>query len=407
METIEIFTMALGLTEPWYVEDVQFVDNGDNGRTLYIDITFQKGWQFATPQGGRQTAHDTVEREWRHLNFFQHECHIRCRVPRIKTGEHTIETVQVPWARKGSGFTMLFEAYAMLLIEKEMPVSSAAETVGETAPRLWRVFDYWVSRSIERLDLSKVKRVGMDETSYKKGHRYITQFVDLYAHRTIFVTEGRGAEVVSAFVEFLKAHGGTPQQIELVSMDMSAAYVSGCKDKLPHADIVFDRFHVVKGCNEAMEEVRKSAKGAHPFSAYERYTLLSRTGHLDASRHFALADITESCAEIGQAYLLKEAFADLYDVRQPALAEGYLAYWCDMAEDSGLVPFRKFVGTVKSHWDGIVAFFRHGRQTNGLLEGINSKIQLARRRARGFCNLDNLIHMIYLVAGRLNLSYPL
>ena len=399
--------MALGLQDPWYVEGVRFEDNGSAGHTLYIDINFRKGWRFAGADGIEHTAHDTVEREWRHLDFFQHECYIRCRVPRIKTGEHTIETVAVPWARKGSGFTMLFEAYSMLLIEKEMPVASVSETVKETAPRIWRIFAYWVEKAVSGLDLSGVRRVGVDETSHRKGHRYITQFVDLDTRRTVFVTEGKGAETVGAFSEFLSAHGGNAEQIELVSMDMSAAYVSGAEKYLPKADVVFDRFHVVKCCNEALEDVRKSLRGAHPFSAYERYTLLSRTANLDASRHLTMANITESCHDMGMAYMLKEAFADLYNVHDPNLAEGYLAYWCDLAEEYALAPFRKFAITVKKHWNGIVAFFRHGRQTNGLLEGINSKIQLARRRARGFCRIDNFIHMVYLVAGKLNFTHPL
>lgn len=346
-------------------------------------------------------------REWKHLNFFEHECYLRCRVLRIKTGEHTIEKVSVPWARRGSGFTMLMEAYMMLLVEKERPVSYVSDTEKETQPRVWRVFDYWVTCSVEGMDLSRVRHIGVDETSYRKGHRYITQFVNDDTRMTVFVTEGRDAETFRAFVEHLEKHGGRAENIRVVSMDMSKAFMLGCKTYLPKAEIVFDRFHVVKCCNEAIEDVRKSVRSTHPFTAYEKYTLLSRADNLNAARHFLLADLTEDCREIATAYMFKESFSDLYNSHDSQMAEGYLAYWCDMTEDSGLAPFLKFASTVRKHWQGITAFFRHGRLNNGLLEGINSKVQLARRRARGFLNLQNFIHMIYLVAGKLNISHPL
>ena len=405
METTEIFTQALNLPEPWYVEKVEFEQCSGGKRELIISIDFKKGWRFAIGDSEGRVAHDTVERTWRHLNFFEHECYIKARVPRIKTGEHSIEQVTVPWARPGSGFTMLFEAYAMLLIEKEMPVSDVAETMTVTAPRIWRVFTWWIMQAIGNIDLSGLRRVGVDETSYKKGHKYITQFVDLDTRRTIFVTDGKGSDVFGLFVEFLIQHGGQPGNIQLVSMDMSSPFILGCRNCLPAAEIVFDHFHVVKLCNEALDEVRKGLRATHPFSSHERYTLLSRNENIDIAQQFVLADITEGCQDVGMAYLLKESFADLYSVKSPDAAEGYLAFWCDQALDSGLKPFRKMVDTIRRHWDGIVAFFRHN-VSNGILEGINSKIQLAKRRARGFSNIDNFIHMVYLIAGKLDVSYP-
>ena len=405
MKTTEIFTQALNLQDPWYVEDVTFEQAGSDKQKLVITINFKKGWRFAVTGGEAQTAYDTEERTWRHLNFFEHECYIKARVPRVKTGDRQIAMVDVPWARPNSGFTMLFEAYSMLLIEKEMPVSDVAETMSVTAPRIWRVFTHQVNKAVGGLGLSDLVRVGVAETSYRKGHKYITLFVDLDTRRAIFVTEGRSSEVFSQFVDFLVLHGGCAENIKLVSMDMSSAFTSGCRSALPNAKIVFDRFHVIKICNEALDDVRKSLRGTHPFSKHEKFTLLHNNDNLDVADSFVLSDITENCHEIGLAYALKEAFADLYDVKDPDAAEGYLAYWCDRALDSGLKPFVKMVDTVRSHWDGIVAYFRC-RVTNGILEGLNSKIQLARRRARGFSNIDNLIHMVYLVAGRLNLGYP-
>ena len=186
MNSKEIFRIALGLSNPWYVERVEFIDSTDS-KELHLYLNFERGYQFPTSTGS-SSAYDTVDRTWQHLNFFQHRCYLHARVPRVKTGEGSIHQVSVPWARENSGFTLLFEAYAMLLIESEMPVSKVSECTKVTAPRIWRVFNYWIQRALSKDTLDEVTQIGMDETSRKKGHNYITLFADLEQRRTIIPT---------------------------------------------------------------------------------------------------------------------------------------------------------------------------------------------------------------------------
>lgn len=148
---------------------LSFLVGADETNELHLWISYETGFQFPILDGGLSTAYDTIEKTWRHLNFFEHRCYLHARVPRIKSGEHEIHMVKVPWARENSGFTLLFEAYAMLLIEKEMPVSSVSGTLKETAPRIWRVFTHWIQKAFLKDDLSSVRQVGVDETSRKKG----------------------------------------------------------------------------------------------------------------------------------------------------------------------------------------------------------------------------------------------
>lgn len=241
MNSIELFTMALGLTEPWRVSKAEFETVG-NSQELHLWIEYTRGYKFSVGNSAPQTAYDTVEKKWRHLNFFQHKCYIHAKVPRIRTSDHEIKMVEVPWARQESGFTMLFEAYAMLLIEKEMPVGSASQTIDETAPRIWRVFGHWVSKAIDKIDMSNVKHIGVDETSKRKGHDYITQFVDLETRRTIFVTEGKDASTFERFKAELIKRGGKVENIKAISMDMSTAFISGALNHFPKAGIIFDKF---------------------------------------------------------------------------------------------------------------------------------------------------------------------
>lgn len=194
----------------------------------YIWIDFDRGAKFMSSKGTILPPHDTVDKEWRHLNFFEHPCYLHACVPRLKTDASSIEMVQVPWARSNSGFTMLFEAFAMALIGEETPVNSVAKTVKEYPNRIWTIFRHWIEKGKCNLNLSNVRRIGVDETSRRKGHLYITQFVDLDTKQTIFVCPGKDSDTFRKFSEWLVEHDSDPLQIEVVAMDMSNAFTSGC-----------------------------------------------------------------------------------------------------------------------------------------------------------------------------------
>lgn len=406
MNSVEIFTMALGLQSPWEVSRVEFLVGEDRSKELHLWISFEPGYKFLTLSGDLSTAYDTVDKTWRHLNFFEHRCYLHARVPRIKSGGHQINMVDVPWARGHSGFTLLFEAYTMLLIEKEMPVSSVSVTVKETAPRLWRVFNHWIQKAFKADNLSSVTKVGVDETSRKKGHKYITQFVDLDTRRTLFATEGKDAKTFERFAQELESKGGKVENIELVSMDMSVAFISGCLSTFEKAQIIFDKFHIVQYLNKALDEVRRMEHYNCQLLKGERYTLLYKSSKLSKKQLLKLDKILISYPTIGEAYGFRESFMDVFDIIDSDEAKGYLAYWCDTVMESDIHPFKKFVGIIKAHWYGIAACFDNKGISNGILEGINSKIQLAKRRARGYTNVENFINMIYFIAGKLNVDYP-
>ena len=169
--SVEIFSIALGLVEPWYVKEVVF----DKERLqLDVYLGFKKGHLFLADDTQYYTAYDTVERRWEHLNFFQHKCYLHAKVPRVMQSDGKIKTQEVPWARKGSGFTLLFEAFSMLLIENEMPVNKVAKLLQVYPARIWNVFDYWISIAHKEDVIDSLTKIGFDETSVKKGHNYIT-----------------------------------------------------------------------------------------------------------------------------------------------------------------------------------------------------------------------------------------
>jgi transposase len=245
MNSATLFSMALGLQTPWQVEDISFVSDESKPKELHIRIGFPAGTRFPDEAGETCPVHDKVERKWQHLNFFEHNTLLHCAVPRIKASSGKVVTVNVPWARPGSGFTLLFEAFALALIEREMPVNRVAEILGVNPQRVWTVFDHWIGKSIKADAPTTITRLGVDETSSKKGHKYVTLGVDLDASRLIHVCEGKGKAPLKSIQEHLENKGVPAKQVTQLSMDLSPSFIAGAAASFPDPQIISDRFHVV------------------------------------------------------------------------------------------------------------------------------------------------------------------
>jgi transposase len=272
MRDIDLFQQALGLTPPWQVSSSEF--NLEQKR-LDIRIDFTRGSTFACPDCGSSghKAYDTTEKTWRHLNFFQFEAYLTARVARVDCHQCGIRLVDVPWARSGSGFTLLFEAMIMMLA-KSMPVKTLAEFVGEHDTRLWRIIDHHVDDARQNADHSRVSRVGMDETCAKRGHNDVSVFVDIHKSKVLYATEGKDASTVKRFKQDFSQHGGNPEAIEEMCCDMSPAFIRGVEKYFPNADLTFDKFHITKIINEAVDQVRREEQKNRPELARSRYAWL-------------------------------------------------------------------------------------------------------------------------------------
>ena len=405
MRDIELFQMALGLASPWYVDRTEF-DAEARRLDLYLD--FERGGRFTCAEcgAGDCPAHDTTEKMWRHLDFFQHEAYLHARVPRAACDDCGVKLVEVPWARPGSGFTLLFEAMVMAMV-KAMPVAAVARLVGEHDSRLWRVVHHYVDTARAEVSHASVRRVGVDETSLRRGHEYVSLFVDLDVARVLFATEGRESTTFAAFREDLEAHGGDPDWIRELCMDMSPAYRKGAREHLPEAEITFDRFHVVKLLNEAVDQVRRAERKDAPELTRTRYLWLKNQSNLSRrqQRHLEHLLLASSHLKTVEVYQMKLAFHDFWELSSVE-AERFLDAWCDWVQDSDLAPMRRFADTVERHRDGILRWFR-SRISNGLLEGLSSLVQAAKARARGYRSTRNLTAMIYLMHGKLPIHKPI
>ncbi len=346
--------------------------------------------------------HDTADKTWRHLDFFQHQALLHARLPRVACPEHGVRQASVPWARPGSGFTLLFEAL-VLTFAGAMPVARVAAMTREHDTRIWRVLEHHVHAARDQLDCSGVRRVGMDETSARRGQDYVSIFADLAAGRVLYATEGRSADTVAGFAADLADHHGDPKQISDTSSDMSTAFIAGIGQHLPNATMTFDRYHLAAKLGEAVDQVRRAEVRTRPELRRTRWLWLKNHSNLSATQRRELHRLMRPSAQLATARALRwrEDFQAFYD-QDPSYAPEYPRRWCYGAKRCRLQPIKDFVTLVEAHWDGILTWHTN-RLSNGLLEGINSLVQAAKARARGYRNKNKMITIIYLTAAKLQL----
>jgi transposase len=403
MRDTTLMQQALGLTPPWTVVRSDF---DTAARRLDVEIDFTPASRFACPNCGAADcpAYDTQRKTWRHLNFFQHQAYLTARVPRVRCETCGIRQVNVPWARPDSGFTLLFEAMVMTLVSA-MPVAAVARIVDEHDTRLWRVVHHYVAEGRARLDAAAVSRVAIDETAARRGHDYISLFVDLDQARVLFATEGKDAASGAAFAEDLAAHGGDPAAIAEVCIDMSPAFIKGVAESLPEAAVTFDKFHAVKIVNDAVDEVRREEQKSRPELKKTRYAWLRNETNLSTGQRETIDSLAHSNLKTARAYQIRLTFQAFYQQPSRQDAEAFLKTWYFWATHSRLQPMIDAARTVKRHWDGILRW-HDSKIANGLIEGINSLVQAAKAKARGYRSIRNLKAMVYLVAGKLDLRLP-
>ena len=398
MDSNQLFEMALNLGKDWSVTGCRF--EGEP-KKLMLNIEPKRGLQWKCPECGTHgPAHDLVEKRWRHLDFFQYECELAAKVPRCRCAAHGVRLVEVPWARPGSGFTLMFEALVMLLCQ-QMPVADVAELLNVQDTRLWRVVCAHVEKAQAGRDWSKVEKILIDETSAKRGHRYVTNFVDAQSRELLLMVEGRKAEAVKEFVEALRAHGGDPAQIKWVGLDMSGAYKSGVEKYLPQAEKSFDRFHIMQLAGNALDEVRRKVQGECSNLKGARWAILGNESNKSDEELELRRAIASAYPKLGRAMGLRELLQDVLGERSEEGLRGWYSWACRCK----LEPFQKLAQTIKRHWDGILGYFKSGI-TSAAIEAINGKIQLAKRMARGFRNFEFFRAVSYLKAARLSFELP-
>ena len=410
----ETFGLLLGLGEEWEVEKAWY-NEGVSVFEIHVRETPKLWVSERCPHDGSEgiTCYDHVEEmRWRHLNVFSKECEIASRLPRgLCPACGRVYRVKPPWEGRGKHHTMEFEAFALTLM-REMPVKKAAEILGETDTRMWRVVHEYVAAAYSQLEMRNVSCVGVDEMSRRKGHHYLTVFSDLVARRVLFATPGKDATTWDGFREALLAHNGDSDAVRYVSMDMSPAYVLGAKRNCRNAQMVFDKFHVIQHSNKAVDKIRQAEfrKGAVDVRSQlekSRWLWLKNPENLTDIEVDQMKRIDHDMLITAKAYQMRLALQKIYNVPLASRAAERFASWCRWVRKQAakarcdlLKPMVRVANMIETHIKGILAHWE-GHITNAFMEGLNSVFSAVMRRARGYRTERNLVAMLYFVAGKL------
>ena len=335
----QLFTLALGLQAPWFIADVHFDADQEE---LHLTLGFAEDAVFhlSPDSAERGRPYDTRERTWRHLDFWQHKTYLSARVPRIQCADGSVKMIEVPWARKGSGFTLLFESSALLLM-REMPVAAVARRLREHDTRLWRILQHYVENWKPRIDMSQTTTICVDETASKRGHAYITLVIDGETRRLLYATKGRDKSTLGKFSLEMQARGGDPQRVRFAAIDMGNPFKGGIRDFFKNAIITFDRFHITQWMNKAVDTVRRQEVAQNAAIKGTKFLWMKRHEKLSESERNQLGVFIKSRTQTARAYQLKVLWEDFYKQTKADDAKGFLKALVNAAIESRILPMMK------------------------------------------------------------------
>jgi transposase len=412
----KLFHELLGLGMNWEVVECEY-DRVEGVVRLAIRETEQLWRVERSPEvGAAVSCYDhTEELTWRHLNVFEHRCEIRCRLPRARCSQSgKVYRVKPPWEGLSKHFTKAFEVMALMLM-REMPMGVLARQLKETDTRLWRMLKRHVAAAHPMMDWSEVYCVGCDEMSVRKGHHYISVFCDLVGRRVLLAVPGKDKSVWERFARALEEHHSHPRAIAEASMDMSKAYIAGVRENCgDQTQIVFDKFHVMAHVNQAVIDVRQAelrlGRGINrEVLKQTRWMLRKNPQNHNEKEQRQWQRLERQNLLTAKAYQMRLNLQDIYLLDDAFRARRRLLAWCRWVRRvAAKHPSQLFRAMLKAsemvqrHLEGILAHWKR-RTTNAFMEALNSVFSATKRRARGYRSTDNLITMLYFVAGKLRL----
>ena len=389
------------------IEGVQVRDAHFETQGVVVDVRPRRSKARCGICGRPCPRYDTSPpRLWRHLALGRTPFWLRYAPYRVTCPRHGVRVQQVPWAGHDSRFTLEFEEMTAWLAQR-MDKTAVCRLMGIN----WRTVGTVIQRVvIQRLDPNRFEElylIGVDELSHRSHHQYVSTVVDHLKSRVVWIGEGKGEQTLDQFFDELGLD--RTQALTHVTMDLSAPFIKAVSKRAPQAEKVFDRFHLQKLANEALDEVRREEvrrmAGTEDAATikHSRWSLLKNPWNLNVLQGDKLREVQRNNKRLYRAYLLKESLAKGLDYRQLKRATKHFEEWIQWASRSKLKPFVRLARTVKRYMEGILAYNKTGL-SNGVVEGLNNKIRVVLRRAYGFHSTDALKAMIYLCCGGITLN---
>lgn len=405
MFTEQFFDLLLNLNEDWKVSNVKANYNSEE-LTIQIDYIAKEA---ICPQTNELCSiyDHAPERTWRHLDTMQFKTYISCRLPRVKNKDGKVTTIIPPWASKHERHTYLFEhaVIDLLLATKNQSKTASLMRCGFNVVN--RIIHISTERGLKQRNISglEFKHLSIDEKSFKKGHKYVSVLSHPLSGCVIDLAEDRTKEAVENLLDKTLTEK-QQKNIETISMDMWKAFISVSKEKLPNAQIVHDRFHLVKYLNQAIDKVRRREVKIHEELKNSRYVLLKNEANLTEKQRIKFEAITEANYMVSRAWQVREDFRNLFNQEKDYDSASILFLnWINQATRKKIKEVTKVVDMFKNHFKGIVNALIFSF-SNAMAERLNGKIQEVKLTARGYRTFKNFRSAILFFHGGLNL-YPL
>ena len=398
----EFFRKTLGLEDPWEVVDVSL---DLEGKRVDVELRVEAGTRWCE-DGELLPVAGYEDREWRHLDTMGLETVLRARVPRVRYPDGSTKMVTVPWAGERSRWTLSFEALAVEVLRASSSVEAAAKWLRLSWASANRIMSRAVERGLARRELDAIPEVGIDEKSYRKGHRYGTLLNDLRGGRVIEVYDERTTQAACGAFDALGEEG--LKRVEAVAMDMSAAYEAAARLKCPGAKVVYDRFHVSAMLGDAVDKVRRAehaklmSEGDHTLKG-TRHDWLFDPANMDAERYARFEGLVMKNTKTSRAWYHRIMFTEFWEHRGAAGAGAFFKRWFSHAVRSKLAPVVGVARSLKRHLPGLLNYFSHPI-TNALSEALNSRVQAVKAAARGFHSFASFRTRILFFLGSLDLK---
>jgi transposase len=386
---------------PYYINDIKL---DSNNYEQHIYIKYHKSTTFTSSCCGEENCkiHKVHPRIWRHLDSYNYKTFIHMDIPVVRCPKcNSTKVIDIPWARKSCRFTHEFEQRTIAFAER-MPISSASKFIGESDIVIANHVHNAVEEARKDISFKDLEILGIDETSKSKGHNYITTFVDLQKRKVVYIEDGKDKSVIHKFVDELIKRCGHPNQIKEIAMDMSKAFIAGVKEAFPDVQPTYDKFHNLKMANTCVNQVRIEEAKVTPALKGTKFLWLHNYTNLSKKQYEILINLSKRNLKTARAYRFKLSLQEIYRDCSYEEAIEQIKKLIGWGQRSRLEPLKAFAKTLKTHFDGVLRYFKSGL-TSGVIEGLNTKIQEVKRRSRGFPNLNHFKNMIYLVCGDLKI----
>jgi len=398
------YQLLLGLTNSWRVDDVKL---SVNSRKVEIAISYT-ATNFICPECGEEgVLHDLAPaRSWRHLDTMQFETTLTASVPRCRCKKCGVKTMDKPWTTGHTRFTLLFEAFAVDVLQQCSSISAACKLLRINWHTANEIMQRAVSRGLERRCETDIPYLGIDEKSFGKGHSYVTAMNDLLAGRVIDVVEHRTSEATDELIQSLSLK--QQKNVQAVAMDFWPAFIKTTEKLLPEAQIVHDKFHISKYLNEAVDKVRRCEnrllyKAGDKRLVSSKYYWLQNVENMSSQRKEQFEWLLDQNLKTGRAWAMKTLFRDFWSFTNQADAREFFDAWMLSVKGISAQPLIKVAEMLERNIERILTYFQNPI-SNGVSEGLNSKIQIVKSGARGFHSFKSYRTRILFYCGKLDMK---